>query len=82
MMDISQSILQNGSSCCRDSPNAEIDKVGIHQDMVGRPELFVVSKEQGSVGLFDLSGLVFLLFLCQFLCFLLVQVFSHTGVVR
>ena len=64
------------------SPNAKVDKVCIHQDMVRRPKLLVVPKEQGSVGLFDLARLFILLFLRQFHCFGLVHIFSDAGIVR
>mmetsp|Transcript_3849 Transcript_3849/g.10954 ORF Transcript_3849/g.10954 Transcript_3849/m.10954 type:complete len:354 (-) Transcript_3849:133-1194(-) len=47
--------------------DAKVDKVGVHQNVVRRTELFVVSKKQRGVGLFDLPGFLFLLFLGQLL---------------
>jgi hypothetical protein len=62
------------------SPDGEIDKVCVHQDMVGRPKLLVVLKEQGRICLLDMPGLLFFLFLDSLFGLGFFQILSHSGV--
>ena len=64
----------------RISPNTEIDKVGIYQNVIWRSQLLVVLKKQRRIGLFYLARRGFFLLLGELLCLGFFQIFADSRV--